>query len=49
MIAEELINQLIPALKPSDTAEKAIIWMEEFKTNQLPVIEERRFRKSSRS
>ena len=44
MIAEELINQLIPALKPSDTAEKAIIWMEELKTNQLPVIEERHFK-----
>ena len=44
MIAEELINQMIPALKPSDTAEKAIIWMEELKTNQLPVIEERHFK-----
>ncbi len=39
MIAEELINQLIPALKMTDTAERAIIWMEELKTNQLPVIE----------
>jgi hypothetical protein len=44
MIAEELINQMIPALKLSDTAEKAIIWMEELKTNQLPVVEERQFR-----
>lgn len=44
MIAEELINQMIPALKPSDTAEKAIIWMEELKTNQLPVIENRMFK-----
>ena len=38
MIAEELINKMIPALKTTDTAEKAIIWMEELKTNQLPVI-----------
>lgn len=44
MIAEELINQMIPALKPTDTADKAIIWMEELKTNQLPVIEERLFK-----
>ena len=44
MIAEELINQMIPALKPSDTAEKAIIWMEELKTNQLPVIENKHFK-----
>ena len=44
MIAEELINQMIPALKITDTAEKAIIWMEELKTNQLPVIDGRTFR-----
>ncbi len=44
MIAEELVNQMIPALKLNDTAEKAIIWMEELKTNQLPVIENRTFK-----
>jgi len=44
MIAEELINQMIPALKLTDTAEKAIIWMEELKTNQLPVIDDRNFK-----
>ena len=44
MIAEELINQMIPALKLTDTAEKAILWMEELKTNQLPVIENRIFK-----
>lgn len=44
MIAEELINQMIPALKLTDTAEKAIIWMEELKTNQLPVIDNRNFK-----
>lgn len=44
MIAEELINQMIPALKLTDKAEKAIIWMEELKTNQLPVIEGRTFK-----
>ncbi len=44
MIAEGLINPMIPALKFSDTAEKAIIWMEELKTNQLPVIDNRHFK-----
>ncbi len=44
MIAEELINLMIPALKPTDKAEKAIIWMEELKTNQLPVIENKFFK-----
>lgn len=44
MIAEELVNLAIPALKLSDTAEKAIIWMEELKTNQLPVINDRHFK-----
>jgi len=44
MIAETLINQMIPALKLTDSAEKAIIWMEELKTNQLPVIEDRKFK-----
>ncbi|NJN26692.1 MAG: CBS domain-containing protein [Cyclobacteriaceae bacterium] len=44
MIAEELINLMIPALKPGDKAEKAIVWMEELKTNQLPVIEHKFFK-----
>jgi hypothetical protein len=44
MIAEELINQMIPALKLDDTAEKAIVWMEELKTDLLPVVENRRFK-----
>ncbi len=39
MIAEELINQMIPPLKPSDRVAKAIHWMEELRVNQLPVIE----------
>jgi CBS domain-containing protein len=43
MIAENLINPMIPAVKREDKAEKAIIWMEEFKTNQLPVIDGRNY------
>ncbi len=44
MIAEALINQMIPALKPTDLSEKAIIWMEELKIDQLPVIENKKFK-----
>ncbi len=40
MIAEELINHMIPPLKPSDDGHKAIVWMDEFRCNHLPVVEE---------
>ena len=40
MIAEELINQMIPPLKISDTAQKAKTWMEELHLYQLPVVED---------
>jgi acetoin utilization protein AcuB len=39
MIAEELINHMIPPLKVTDDAHKAIVWMEEFRCNHLPVVE----------
>jgi signal-transduction protein with cAMP-binding, CBS, and nucleotidyltransferase domain len=39
MIAEELINRMIPPLKVTDTAEKALRWMEELRVHQLPVLE----------
>ncbi len=43
MIAAHLINPMIPAIKVTEAAEKAIIWMEELKTNQLPVIDGRKY------
>jgi acetoin utilization protein AcuB len=43
MIAEELINQMIPPLKFYDTVEKAVRWMEEFRVNQLPVVKNRQY------
>ncbi|MCG8323712.1 MAG: CBS domain-containing protein [Cytophagales bacterium] len=39
MIAIEIINQMIPPLKMTDPASKALKWMEELRTNQLPVLE----------
>ena len=43
MIAEELINQMIPPLKLSDTVQKAINWMEEFRIDHLPVVENQQY------
>jgi acetoin utilization protein AcuB len=43
MIAEELINHMLPPLKPTDEAGKAIAWMEEFRCTQLPVLDGGKF------
>lgn len=43
MIARQLMNDMIPPLKLSDTVQQAIKWMEELRVNQLPVIEEGEF------
>lgn len=40
MIAEELINHMIPPLKVTDDAHKAIVWMEEFRCVHLPVVDD---------
>jgi Mg/Co/Ni transporter MgtE len=42
MIAEDLINHMIPPLKGTDDAHKAIVWMEEFRCNYLPVVDNSR-------
>jgi len=44
MIASDLINDMIPALTLKDSAEKAILWMEELRANYLPVIENGHFK-----
>jgi acetoin utilization protein AcuB len=44
MIALELINHMIPPLKPTDDGHKAMVWMEELRMNQLPVIEKGKFK-----
>ena len=43
MIASELISYDIPPLKLSDTGVKAMDWMEEFKTSELPVVENNKY------
>ena len=39
MVASEIINHMIPPLKVTDDAHKAMVWMEEFRCNHLPVVE----------
>ena len=43
MTAAELINHMIPPLKLTDNGHKAIVWMEELRTNQLAVVEKGKF------
>ncbi len=38
MIARNLISDTVPSLKTSDTAKRVMDWMNEFKVNQLPVV-----------
>lgn len=43
MIASDLISELIPPLKHTDTAELAMRWMDEFRVSHLPVIKDQNF------
>ncbi|MCU0430888.1 MAG: CBS domain-containing protein [Cytophagaceae bacterium] len=43
MIAKDLINEMVPPLKPSDSGEKAKRWMEELRLSQLPVVDNNRY------
>jgi CBS domain-containing protein len=43
MQASELINRMIPPLKMTDTTAHALMWMDEFRCNQLPVVDNREF------
>lgn len=40
MIAEDLINHMLPPLKGMDDAHKAIVWMEEFRCAYMPVVDD---------
>lgn len=43
MIARELVNYMIPPLKPGDDIGKAKLWMDEMRLTQLPVIDDQKF------
>ena len=44
LLAEDLLNQLIPPLKSTDSAAKAARWLDEFHVGQLPVLDQRQYR-----
>lgn len=43
MLAIEVITDEIPSLKISDTGDKAISWMEEFKVYELPIVNHNKY------
>ena len=44
LLAEDLLNEMIPPLKGTDSAGKAARWLDEFHVAQLPVLDNRRYR-----
>ncbi|MFK7953970.1 MAG: CBS domain-containing protein [Ekhidna sp.] len=40
MTAEQLINYMVPPLKPSDDIARAKQWMDEFRVKELPVVDD---------
>jgi acetoin utilization protein AcuB len=43
MIAKEMISEVIPALKTSDTGITALNWMDVFKVMHLPIVNDKEF------
>ncbi|MGB4774994.1 MAG: CBS domain-containing protein [Daejeonella sp.] len=43
MFARELLSDIIPSLKPSDTVQKAIDRMMEFRVSHLPIVNNKQF------
>ncbi|MEM9338234.1 MAG: CBS domain-containing protein [Bacteroidota bacterium] len=41
MIAEQLINYMVPPLNPTDDVTRAKQWMDEFRLKELPVIDDK--------
>lgn len=43
MFARDLITDLVPPLKTSDSVDRALHWMTEFRVNHLPIVNNRDF------
>lgn len=43
MLAKELISEVVPALKTSDTGMQALSWMDIFRISHLPIVNNREF------
>ncbi len=44
MIANQIMSDVVPALKPEDFCNTALSWMEVFRISHLPVVENQKFR-----
>jgi len=43
MTAQELISEIIPPIRPDETAEKALSWMHEYRIGHLPVVDKKEY------
>ncbi|MEL7586123.1 MAG: CBS domain-containing protein [Prolixibacteraceae bacterium] len=43
MLAKDLISEVIPSLRPDDTGQKALNWMEIFRISHLPVVDDHEY------
>ena len=43
MLAKDLISEVVPALKTSDTGLRALSWMEIFRISHLPIVNNKEF------
>jgi acetoin utilization protein AcuB len=43
MLAKDLVLDIVPPLKTSDTGLKALAWMDEFKVSHLPIVNDTEF------
>ena len=43
MVASDLISEIIPSLKTSDTGQTALNWMEIFRISHLPIVNNQDF------
>ncbi|MCF8256769.1 MAG: CBS domain-containing protein [Flavobacteriales bacterium] len=43
MIARDLISKVVPPLRPGDDADRALLWMDDFKVSHLPVVDGKKF------
>ncbi len=43
MIAKELVSQVIPPLKTSDSGTRCLAWMNEFHVRQMPIVNNQQF------
>ncbi len=44
MIADQIMSDVVPALKPDDFCNTALSWMEVFRISHLPVVENQKFK-----